>query len=241
MSRLIAIRHAQASFMKADYDQLSDLGYRQARKLGDYLAGAGYSFDVVYVGPLKRHWQTLQMVQEAYQAKGLVLPEPVQIDELAEHQGMEIMQEVLPLMILQNERMKKWAAAAEADPSQKRKNRLRIFTLFMELWAKGTLDIEHPAHYQTWANFRETVTRGIEKIIDQEQKGQTVAAFTSGGTIAASLGYALEMAKEERIVELNGQVKNTSMTEFLFSKNKITLKTFNEIPHLIEQELITYV
>ena len=37
MSSVILVRHGQASFGKADYDQLSDLGYEQARHLGRVL------------------------------------------------------------------------------------------------------------------------------------------------------------------------------------------------------------
>ena len=34
---LIAIRHGQASYAAADYDQLSDAGYEQSRRLGRWL------------------------------------------------------------------------------------------------------------------------------------------------------------------------------------------------------------
>ena len=41
MGLLLLVRHGQASFGADDYDQLSDLGRRQARRLGERLAGQG--------------------------------------------------------------------------------------------------------------------------------------------------------------------------------------------------------
>lgn len=40
MSELYLVRHAQASFGAANYDQLSDLGHRQSRWLGEHLKNA---------------------------------------------------------------------------------------------------------------------------------------------------------------------------------------------------------
>ena len=41
MSELYLVRHAQASFGAANYDQLSDLGHQQSRWLGDHLGMRG--------------------------------------------------------------------------------------------------------------------------------------------------------------------------------------------------------
>ena len=59
MSTLILIRHAQASFMMANYDHLSPLGFDQSRILGDYWAKNNMLPSRIYVGPLKRHQQML--------------------------------------------------------------------------------------------------------------------------------------------------------------------------------------
>ena len=241
MSRLLYIRHAQASFLKENYDQLSDLGYRQSAVLGKYLVQTGLMPDKIYIGPLQRHWQTYEKVREVYLEQGIPLPEPILLDGLREHQGMEVMARVLPQLVERYVHARQWLKAAEADPATKRKNHLRIFTWFMQEWAADRLDIDHPDDLEPWSVFRENVRQGMEQIISDKEKGLTVAAFTSGGTIAASLGYVLEMTKEERVVELNGKVKNTSISSFLFSEGKVSLQSFNEVPHLVEKSLITYV
>ena len=58
MGNLYLVRHGQASFGAADYDNLSELGHRQSVRLGEYFAGKGLQFDAVITGTLKRHAQT---------------------------------------------------------------------------------------------------------------------------------------------------------------------------------------
>ena len=47
---LLLVRHGQASFGAADYDQLSERGQVQSRRLGDWLAQGGHRFEAVVVG-----------------------------------------------------------------------------------------------------------------------------------------------------------------------------------------------
>ena len=58
MGQLYLVRHGQASFGADDYDQLSELGQRQSRRLGEHWAERGVVFDAVITGTLKRHAQT---------------------------------------------------------------------------------------------------------------------------------------------------------------------------------------
>ena len=64
MGTLTLIRHGQASFGAADYDQLSEIGQEQSRRLGAYLGHKNVHADVVYRGSLKRHAQTWMGMQE---------------------------------------------------------------------------------------------------------------------------------------------------------------------------------
>jgi broad specificity phosphatase PhoE len=52
MGNLYLVRHGQASFGAADYDNLSELGQRQSVRLGEYFAGKGLQFDAVITGTL---------------------------------------------------------------------------------------------------------------------------------------------------------------------------------------------
>ena len=57
MGTLYLVRHGQASFGAADYDQLSDLGHKQSVRLGEYFAHKGIHFDGLIAGTLRRHKQ----------------------------------------------------------------------------------------------------------------------------------------------------------------------------------------
>ena len=59
MGTLYLVRHGQASFGAADYDQLSDLGTRQCRELGRWFRERGVVFEAVLRGTLRRHEQSL--------------------------------------------------------------------------------------------------------------------------------------------------------------------------------------
>ncbi|MDZ4123020.1 MAG: phosphoglycerate mutase family protein, partial [Hydrogenophaga sp.] len=50
MGTLYLVRHGQASFGADDYDQLSEMGQRQSRRLGEYWAERGVGFDAVITG-----------------------------------------------------------------------------------------------------------------------------------------------------------------------------------------------
>jgi len=65
MPTLILIRHAQASFGAADYDELSPLGHEQSRALGQALKALEIVPDAVCLGAQKRHRQTLEGINQA--------------------------------------------------------------------------------------------------------------------------------------------------------------------------------
>ena len=63
MAELIIIRHAQASYGAADYDQLSELGQKQAALVGAALKERGWHPDRVITGTLKRQIDTLAAME----------------------------------------------------------------------------------------------------------------------------------------------------------------------------------
>ncbi|MGK0529545.1 MAG: broad specificity phosphatase PhoE, partial [Alteromonadales bacterium] len=50
MTDIYLVRHGQASFGKANYDKLSELGGQQAIWLGDYFKHRNVEFDAVFSG-----------------------------------------------------------------------------------------------------------------------------------------------------------------------------------------------
>ena len=66
-----------------------------------------------------------------------------------------------------------------------------------------------------------------------------VAIFTSGGPIGFTVQFALK-APARSFLEINWRVRNTSVTELVFDRERLTLDAFNGIAHLDNPGLRTY-
>lgn len=237
MSKLYFFRHAQASFMSDNYDQLSEHGEKQSEELGKYLVQKEFHFDKIFVGPLTRQKKTFEIVADIFSKNKMPIPKPVFIEELREHSGPRAMRYVFPKLIETNPEIKKLLQIAEENPSLKKRNNLLVFQYFMDEWAEGKIEVPE---VDSWATFRKKVKIGLEQILTSTGKGETIGVFTSGGTISAITAEALSIQEERTVANMNFSVRNTSFTSFLFSKNKFNLLSFNELPHL-EKEMITFV
>ena len=80
MSVLYLVRHGQASFGAADYDQPSERGLQQARRLGDWLARGGNQFRTVVVGGMRLHRRDTdgrRVVQQEAEMDAIVVADDV--------------------------------------------------------------------------------------------------------------------------------------------------------------------
>ena len=237
MSKLYLIRHAQASFLSADYDNLSKHGHQQSIALGEYFVNKGFQIDKAYVGPLKRQIQTYDRVKEVYEKNGLFFPEAIQLDELKEYEGMDIMGTVQTDMAKHHPVFKEWYGEMQANPNHKTK--MKMVVTFLNLWATNNLGFDLPAGSQTFAEFREIAENGLEKMMKGNEKGKTIAAFSSGGCIAAMLGKVIGVENPEKTMGFNLVMRNTAINEVLFSGNRQSLMTFNSLPHLTDKMITT--
>jgi len=238
MSTLYFVRHGQASFFSDDYDQLSPLGERQSRLLGEYWLRHGLRFDRVIIGPRKRHRDTAAQVAAAYAAAGVALPEAevmagldeFQADALVAHSVSELSRQYVHVRRLHE------AYAAAEDQHGKR----REFQKFMEavtlMWARA--DFDSP-EVEPWAGFCARVCAALDAIIAQSASGSKVAVFSSGGPAAVAVQRALDTAPE-RTLELIWTLRNAALAEFFYTANRFTLSAFNTAPHLETQDLWTY-
>lgn len=237
MSKLYFFRHAQASYGAANYDQLSPKGEQQSAILGEYLVHKKINFDKIYVGPLKRQQHTFEIVADIFSKNKTPIPEPIHLYELKEHVGPAASRVAIPDLIKTNPQIKKWYEEMTTNPRLKKRNSLLIFDYFMNEWTTGNLNVKN---IESWAEFRNRVTKGLNTILENTEKGETIAAFTSGGTISSITATSLNMQDEKRVAAMNFSVRNTSFTTFLFSNKKFNLLGFNELPHL-EGDMVTFV
>jgi len=237
MSKIYFFRHAQASFGAVNYDVLSSKGVQQSVELGRYLVAKKYNFDKVYVGPLRRQQHTYEIVKSIFDENKLPMPEPIIENGLLEHEAHIAMTKVLPKLQSSVPFIKELMEKNEANPARIKANNLLIFQYFLDEWVEGRIEAEG---ILPWKAFRQEVKKGLDTILENTGSGETIAAFTSGGTIGSITAEALKITDEKRVIALNFSHRNTAFTSFFYSKGQFNLLGFNEIPHL-EEEMITFV
>ena len=179
---------------------------------------------------------TYEIVHSIYKKKDLSLPERVVIDGLKEHEANVALKQMLPELIHSDPVIKKiWNNAKEGRFQVNLY--MRSLQYFLDEWSEGRI------HYDgilPWAQFRAEVKLGLTTILEETGPGETIAVFTSGGTISSIIGEALEMNVQKRVAALNFSIRNTSYTSFFYSNGSFNLLGCNEIPHLPD-DMITFV
>lgn len=238
MGRLFLVRHAQASFLSQNYDQLSPRGETQARLLGDYWARRNVVFDRVCAGPCVRHRQTAGLVAEAYRKAGRDFPSPQIMDEFDEFQGEAVLSKSLPELLAKNDRICEFHSALQdsADEASKRTNFQRLFQAVISLWVDGKIA---PPGVESWQDFCARVNRGLTAFLGKAKKGELGAIFTSGGPVSVAVQRALHLSAQDTL-EIAWMPRNCSLSEFLFSGDRFTLSSFNSFPHLDGETLLTH-
>lgn len=202
MSELILIRHAQASFGEEDYDNLSDLGHKQATLLGKLFKDLKINPNKVIIGTQKRHFQTLEGFDLAC--------------KIEKHSGW-------------NEYDFKDLLLAEFGPEipseifTNRKTHFRTLRSTVTKWMNNKLS----GATEKWTDFSSRVKNALQSSCDLSC--EQVLVVTSGGPISRVVSTTLNTPKEE-MMNLNLQIKNTSISRFIFTPRSFYLHSFNSTP-----------
>jgi len=211
MSTLTVVRHGQARPFDSDPDRLSALGEEQARTLGEYWKRLGVTFDEVWSGSLQRQRQTAELACSMA---------PRISKDWNEYDANGILHHFAPPYKLE-------------DGADRNRKFQKIFEPAMLSWLAAG---EHPS-VETWGAFRDRVLRALRRL--QGPSNRNVALFTSGGPISVLVQTAIG-APERSFLEVNWRVKNCSLTEFTFSSERLSLDSFNGLPHLERADLRTF-
>lgn len=238
MGRLFVVRHAQASFLSQNYDQLSELGEAQSRLLGEYWARHRIVFDRVCTGPANRHQRTAQIVREAWLRSGRDFPEPVRMDEVDEFHGDAVLSKSLPQLLSNSPKIRDLHNGMQNSrtENEKRANFQRLFEAVISMWVHGEIA---PQSVETWQEFCARVNRGLASFLANGKQGEAVAIFTSGGPLSVVVQRALHLSAQDTL-RIAWMARNSSFSEFLFSGDRLTLSSFNSFPHLEDDSLLTY-
>lgn len=215
MGTLYLVRHGQASFGAANYDQLSPLGGQQAEQLGRYWQARGMRFDAVYTGTLQRHLQTLAGMERTLSN----LPHAQATAKLDEYDSHALMRCVHPEPL------------GPADTPETYKAHFRLLCDAIAQWMAGVIS---PEGMPTWQAFADGVRQTLDDIRHQHHAGN-VLVVSSGGPISTAASLVLGCAPEVSIA-LNMRIRNTAVTELSMSPKRLMLQTFNTLNHLDTHE-----
>jgi broad specificity phosphatase PhoE len=233
MSTLYLVRHAQASFLEADYDQLSERGIEQARCLGRYFSDGVHRFDAVWSGPRRRHRHTAEAVLAAL---GDAAPRLAELGDLDEYPADEVLAAALPGLAGDPSVAALVRDTSSSDRRVRGRAVDRLLQQALRRWVVA--DAATDGAPETWRAFSERVRRAFDEMVARAGRGARVVAFSSAGAIGAMVGQVLR-ADDETALELGWRLDNASVTEIEFSEGRATLSRFNVVGHITEPALRT--
>ncbi len=221
MGKLTLVRHGQASFGAANYDRLSATGERQCRLLGEYWRQRKQGFSAVLVGSLQRHAQSLAAIRAGLGE----LPEALVWPGLNEYDSEAVIRAHHP------------GELQRPKNAEEVKQYFRLLREGLKAWMSGQTE---PVGMTSYADFSSGVAGALAHV--RERCEGEVLIVSSGGPISTAVAHVLG-APHEAAIELNLQLRNSALTEFVFSAKKHSLQSFNHLPHLDTaglKELVTY-
>jgi broad specificity phosphatase PhoE len=224
MGTLYLVRHGQASFGAADYDNLSALGQQQSLRLGEYFRQKGLSFDTVLTGTLRRHGQTYAAIREGMGEttpagdsavrESASVAAPVFWPGLNEYDSEAVIAAIHPHKL------------EKPDTPELYRHHFRLLRDGLTQWMNGVVS---PKGMPSYREFQLGVTSALDHI--RKNCDGNVLIVSSGGPIATAVGHVLGTTPETTI-ELNMRIRNSAVTEFTFNPKRHTLLTYNTLPHL---------
>ena len=238
MSRLFLVRHAQASFLEQTYDKLSALGDTQSKLLGEFWARHRLAFDRVCSGPCVRQKDTATIVAAAYRKVDLAFPGIQIMPEFDEYQGEAVLEGSLSALLESDREISMLHDAFQAshDPQSRRRTFQKLFEAVIGKWVDG----EIPSNsVEPWRDFASRVNTGLTKFLGGGAQNEHIALFTSGGPVGLAVQRALDLTAQNAL-RVSWMAQNCSFSEFLYSRHRFTLSSFNSVPHLDDPSLQTY-
>lgn len=232
MTTIYLVRHGQASFGAASYDQLSAKGEQQAQVVGDFFKHTLKERPLVLAGSMQRHQQTAQLAL----AQGFD-DAPIHTESAWNEFDHQQVFAKYDERFNQPELLKQDVELI-ANP---RAYLAKIFDGAIERWTGEHYDHEY---HETWLGFQtrvEGALHGLCQHIDATQPRQAVV-FSSGGVISVAVGKVLGL-NAKQIFALNWSIANASITTLRWTDGRLQLLSFNEHHYLKarDAELLTWI
>jgi len=229
MAAITLIRHGQASFGKADYDQLSELGYEQARHLGTVLREREEPVDTVFIGAMKRHRQTAEACLDA---AGVNLPLQV-LPGFNEFNHEQVIERYEPRY-----RDRDWLVAEMAKHANPGELFGQMFRQAIARWVGGTHDTDYD---ESWQHFQQHSRAALDEALSALPKRGRALLFTSGGCISV-ISQGLLGPNDDATFRVNLTLANAGLSRISQGSTHRNLISLNEHSHFSgrHRDLLTY-
>lgn len=226
MALIYLVRHGQADSLGINYDQLTDLGHLQSKRLGEYFLQMRIEFDYTASGTLKRQRETLEGIRNPLQENGFCLPEHSIHDELNEFDG-EMWKHIAAVIAKSDPSYKKLLhqyieLQKNADP-QCRVVFLDVIQRILREWVDG-------GHRDIFS-FDDYHDKVISILNHIPEDANSVLLASSATPVAILAGYSLGLEKINYL-PLMRSVSNTSYNIFDWKDGVLTPVTINSYPHI---------
>jgi broad specificity phosphatase PhoE len=211
---ILLIRHGQASYGTADYDELSPRGREQASAVAQELIRRGVAVRQIISGTLRRQLDTAGPVAAALGLPVTVEPrfnEYDMDDILAGHGNTPVRTTTAP--------------GAEVISSAEYQ---QILERAMLAWIVA--DDKTPCE-ESWPQFAVRTAAALTDLAASLSSGSTAVVSTSAGVIAALCCEILRLPAET-MIRLNRVSVNGSITKLTSGRSGISFVSFNEHAHL---------
>ncbi len=218
MAEIYLVRHGQASFGSANYDQLSPLGEQQSVWLGEYFAQRELRFDAIVTGTQQRHAQTAAgiwrgMALDQHSPSIEAYPGLNEYDFASLYKALGEDTQPIP-----------------SEPTAQRRYYYRRLKIALQRWSENNLPGPLP---ETWVEFQQRV-RVVLKTV-QQRKAERILMVSSGGPTGLITQQALD-APNHAAIEMSLQIRNTGLCQFYVNDHALRIMSFNTIPHLDQRD-----
>jgi len=233
MARIYLVRHGQANSLGSEYDQLTDLGHKQANLLGEYFVRMRMEFDFVASGTLKRQKQTLDGMLNPLRSEGTCFPTPEELAELNEFDPglwLHIAQKIRKEDAEFAKTLERYKALQSAGRPSSREIFYKLIQRVLKEWVEGIHDEPY-----SFDQYKEKVVNVLNRI---PMDAGSILLATSSTPVAVLSGLSLRLAKTD-FLPLMKFISNTSLNIFEWKDGLIAPISLNSYPHIQDPDLMS--
>jgi len=237
LQTIYLIRHAQANFLGGteNYDQLSDLGKKQAELLANSFRANMICPDVICTGTLQRHKETAHPIINQFISTPIKVHEYTDLNEFSS----SLWQKLAFILKEKDSHFAKELEALHIAQSLNQKKAViyffKVTNILLEKWKAGLT----PLGEESYIDFKTRILK-FKDSLREFKKAKHILVFSSGTPISILISSFLDMESSRELEWMYG-LWNTSVSIFKGKHFKFKPISINSLPHIQNLEEKTVV